>query len=91
LDSIGAIGIARAFAFAGATNERLWTEPWSSVPPDHAKPSGDNYTPVHEYVYKLRRILTMLQTESARRIGAERHRFMISFFDRLDAEMQGRI
>jgi hypothetical protein len=26
----------------------------------------------------------------ARRIGGERHRFMISFFDRLDAEMQGK-
>jgi uncharacterized protein len=89
LDSIGAIGIARAFAFAGAYNNRLWTEPWSATPPDEAKPSGDNYTPVHEYVYKLRRILATLHTDSARRIGTDRHRFMIAFFDRLDAEVQG--
>jgi uncharacterized protein len=90
LDSIGAIGIGRAFAYAGAHNSRLWREAWSDVPPLHAKPSGENYTPVHEYVYKLRRILATLHTQSARRIGAERHRFMIAFFDRLDAEMQGR-
>ena len=90
LDSIGAIGIARAFAFAGVYNNRLWTEPWSSVPPKDAKPSGNNYSPVHEYVYKLRHILSTLHTQSARRFGAERHRFMIAFFDRLDAEMQGR-
>lgn len=89
LDSIGAIGIGRAFAYAGAYNNRLWHEPWSAVPPDHAKPKGSDYTPVHEYVYKLRRILATLHTESARRIGGERHRFMIAFFDRLDAEMQG--
>jgi uncharacterized protein len=90
LDSIGAIGIARAFAFAGAYHNRLWSEPWSAAPPDNAKPSGIHYTPVHEYVYKLRRILATLHTASARRIGDERHRFMIAFFDRLDAEMQGR-
>jgi len=90
LDSIGAIGVARAFAFAGTYNNRLWSEPWSALPPDDAKPTGHNYTPVHEYIYKLRRILATLHTESARRIGGERHRFMISFFDRLDAEMQGR-
>jgi uncharacterized protein len=90
LDSIGAIGIARAFAYAGTYGERLWTEPWSVVPPIDAKPSGDAYTPVHEYVYKLRYISATLHTESARRIGAERHRFMTAFFDRLDAEMQGR-
>jgi uncharacterized protein len=85
LDSIGAIGIGRAFAFAGAYHERLWTEPWTVTPPDDAKPQGDDYTPVHEYVYKLRRILATLYTASARRIGAERHRFMLAFFDRLDA------
>jgi uncharacterized protein len=90
LDSIGAIGIARAFAYAGAYGSRLWSEPWSVVPPIDAKPQGNSYTPVHEYVYKLRRILATLHTESARRIGGERHRFMITFFDRLDAEMQGR-
>lgn len=90
LDSIGAIGIARAFAYAGATHNRLWTEAWSATPPDDAKPTGGDYTPVHEYVYKLRRILATLHTASARRIGQERHRFMLAFFDQLDAEMLGR-
>lgn len=90
LDSIGAIGIGRAFAFAGAHGNRLWTEGWSASPADDAKPTGHDYTPVHEYFYKLRRILKTLHTRSAQRIGLERHRFMTVFFDRLDAEMQGR-
>jgi uncharacterized protein len=89
LDSIGAIGIARAFAFAGAHQSRLWHEPWPSVPPDDAKPQGSNYTPVHEFVYKLQRIASTLHTDTARCIAAERHRFMCAFFDRLDAEMLG--
>ncbi len=89
LDSIGAIGIGRAFAYAGAHGSRLWTEAWTAVPPDEAQPTAPDYTPVHEYVYKLRRILDTLYTPAARRIGAQRHAFMQTFFDRLDAEMLG--
>jgi uncharacterized protein len=87
LDSIGAIGIARAFAYAGAHGNRLWSEAWRATPPADAKPTGADYTPVHEYVYKLRQLLPTLHTETARRLGAERHAFMQLFFDRLDAEM----
>lgn len=89
LDSIGAIGIARAFAFAGAHGSRLWREPWPSAPGDDAKPAGPNYTPVHEFVYKLSRIAGTLHTATAQTMAAERHRYMCAFFDRLDAEMLG--
>jgi uncharacterized protein len=89
LDSIGAIGIARAFAYAGAHNNRLWSEPWPQAPAYELRPFARDYTPVHEYVYKLQCILTTLHTATARRIGAERHAFMQQFFDRLDAEMLG--
>lgn len=87
LDSIGAIGVARAFAHAGAHGSRLWTEPVSAAPPDHAKPNGPTYTPVHEFVYKLRRILDTLYTDTARSIGQARHDFMCAFFVQLDREM----
>ncbi len=89
LDSIGAIGIARAFAFAGAHGSRLWREPWPGVPGDDAKPTGPDYTPVHEFVYKLSRIARTLYTPTAQAIAAERHRFLCTYFDRLDAEMLG--
>ena len=89
LDGIGAIGIGRAFAFAGAHGSRLWSEPWIAAPPDEAQPQGGEYTPVHEFVYKLQRVLATLHTPSARIIGAERHAFMVRFFDQLDQEMLG--
>jgi uncharacterized protein len=89
LDSIGAIGIGRAFAYAGAHGARLWTEPWSQTPAYEERPQGADYTPVHEYVYKLQRILDTLYTETARRIGARRHAYMAAFFEQLDAEMLG--
>lgn len=89
LDSIGAIGIARVFAYAGVHGSRLWIEPWRAVPPIDAKPSGSDYTPVHEYVYKLQRILDTLYTATARAMGHARHAFMNDFFEQLDAEMTG--
>jgi uncharacterized protein len=88
LDSIGAIGVGRAFAFGGAHGSRLWTEPWPDIAED-APPHGADYTPVHEYVYKLRKVLATLHTPTARRIGEERHAFMVAFYAQLDAEMAG--
>ena len=89
LDSIGAIGVARAFVYGGAHGSRLWSEPWREAPPDASRPAGSDYTPVHEFVYKLQRLQGTLYTAAARAVAAERHRFMCSFYDQLDAEMQG--
>jgi uncharacterized protein len=88
LDSIGAIGIARCFAYAGANDSRLWIEPWSAVSDRKQKPEGSDYTPVHEFVYKLQNLLATLHTETARRIGRERHTFMIKFYNQLDREVE---
>ena len=89
LDSIGAIGVARAFSHAGEYNCRLWHQPTQAVPPLAQKPQDPDYTPVHEFVYKLRRVLASLHTDTARQIGQQRHEFMCQFFAQLDAEMAG--
>ncbi len=88
LDSLGAIGIARCFAYAGANDSRLWIEPWTAVSDREEKPEGSDYTPVHEFVYKLQHLLSTLYTESARQIGRERHAFMVAYYDQLDREME---
>jgi len=95
LDAIGAIGIARVFAYAGNRGTPLWRVPWREIAAEtgdaNAAPKrlGDDYTPVHEFVYKLDRIPERLYTATARAIAAERQAFMRAFFDRLDAEMTG--
>ncbi len=88
LDAIGAIGIGRAFAFAGRKGQRLWT----SVPVgatagreiDHA-----SWSPAVEFAVKLSRLADALYTETARAIARERHAFMATFFQRLEAEVAG--
>jgi uncharacterized protein len=87
LDAIGAIGVARAFAYGGHRGQRLWAE----VPPGYQESQATlhEHTPVHEYAYKLARIKDRLLTSSARRLAEERHRFMASFFERLEREVRG--
>jgi uncharacterized protein len=87
LDAIGAIGVARVFAHAGARGQPL------HVPLEAAQAEGGGtpgHTPVHEYVFKLSRLRDMLTTTSGRAIAEERHSYMEGFFARLDEEAEGR-
>jgi uncharacterized protein len=93
LDAIGAVGVARVFAYAGARGTALWRRPWRVIAVESgdavASPAalGSDYTPVHEFVFKLDRIPEMLYTATARAIAEDRRAFMRAFYDRLDAEM----
>lgn len=87
LDAIGAIGVARAFAYGGHEGQRLWSE----VPAGYEESAGTRgeHTPVHEFHMKLVWIRERLLTDGARRLAAERHAFMLAFFDRLEQEVHG--
>jgi uncharacterized protein len=87
LDAIGAIGVARAFAFGGHEGQRLW----GKVPSNYVESAltRSEHTPVHEYTYKLVRIKERLLTKSARHLAEERHAFMVAFFERLEREVRG--
>jgi len=95
LDSIGAIGVGRAFAYAGAVGTALWRQTVTEIEGQDTdarrgpKELGEGYTPAHEFVYKLGRIPDRLYTEMARQIADERRRFMAEFFARLDREALG--
>ncbi|MFO7697268.1 MAG: HD domain-containing protein [Anaerolineae bacterium] len=94
LDAIGAIGVARAYAFGGQTRQRLWAD----VDPSYAALDTDaveeslaagEHTPVHEFVFKLSRLKDRMLTGSGRRMALERHAFMVAFYDRLGQEVLG--
>ena len=94
LDAMGAIGVARAYAVAGALGQRLWAEApaeFGSRPPDQGRAdlAAKEHTPVHEYVFKLRRLRDSLFTPTARRLAEGRHAFMEEFFARLEQEVAG--
>jgi len=91
LDAIGAVGVARAFAYGGAHGQRLWA-PIGEVNVARWTLEGDdpqNHTPVHEFVVKLSRLKGRLFTPTGRSIAEERHAYMVAFFERFDAEVRG--
>lgn len=98
LDAIGAIGVARAFAFAGHNGAALWTAPLAEIRREvgedrqgyrRRQAGTPDYTPAHEFVCKLEGLRDGLYTVTAKRLAAERHAFMVAFFERLDAEAAG--
>jgi uncharacterized protein len=90
LDSIGAIGVARAYQVSGALNQRLWSE----VAPDALatrEQRNSDHSAYAEFVVKLSKVRERLFTASARRIAEERHKYMADFFARLGKEIAGEL
>jgi len=86
LDAIGAVGIARCFAFGGERRRRLYD---LSERPGEYDPEREvsSLTHIRE---KLLKIKDTLHTATARRIADDRHRFMLEFIERLTSEIEGR-
>ncbi len=91
LDAIGAIGVARAVAFAARANQPIFTEPSEKFISAGQKIPGEHHSAYHEYIYKLSKITGRLYTVSGRKMAEERDRFMAVFFKRLQAEVKGEI
>jgi len=85
LDNIGAIGIGRAFVFAGEHHARVH-DPEPRLEDEYEYTSED--TAYREYLVKLSRIKDRLMTREGRRIAEGRHRFMAIFFERLNREVR---
>jgi len=86
LDSIGAVGVGRAFLFAGEVGARLHDK---AIDVRKTKPYTREDTAYREYLVKLGRVKDRMTTREGKRIAIERHRFMAAFFDRLNKETDG--
>ncbi|HIE32862.1 MAG TPA: HD domain-containing protein [Thermodesulfobacteriaceae bacterium] len=86
LDSLGAVGIGRAFLFAGEVGARLHNP---DVDLKKTEPYSSEDTAWREFKLKLSKVKDRMLTESGKRLAEERHRFMEEFFDRLNREVRG--
>jgi uncharacterized protein len=84
LDAIGAIGVARCFA-TGAVMRQPFYDP--EDPRCERRPPDDKRFSVDHFYRKLLRIPTMLHTETARQMAADRAAFMEAFLAQLSREI----
>lgn len=78
LDAIGAIGIARCFAYGGSKNRILYS-------PDEKEKENSSIQHFYDKLFKLK---DMMNTESAKLIAAKRHSFMEEYIAEFYREVQ---
>ena len=92
LDSIGAVGVARDFLFAGnAGSNNLYTgneKRLAKEGKDHSYTEEDSA--ILEYEVKLKYIKNAMMTRTGKRMAQDRHVFMKQFFERFWQEVRGR-
>ena len=78
LDAIGAIGIARTFAFGGSHGRKI-----------HDPEGMDPATSIAHFYEKLLKLKDLMNTETGRILAEDRDRFMRQFLDQFHAEWEG--
>ncbi len=87
LDAIGAVGVARAFLFAGEVGARLHS-PEKMI--EDTKPYSDDDTGYREYKVKLCKIKDRMLTTTGKGLANERHAYMEKFFKQFLKEYDGK-
>ncbi len=91
LDAIGAIGVARAIAYAVQSGQPIYAPPSKRFLDQGEREADEPHSAYHEFLFKLRNIQPRLYTASARQLAHERHTFMQAYFARLADEWHGRL
>ena len=89
LDAIGAIGIARTFAYGGK-NGRLMYNPNNNelVNEEEYKQKGSN-TSISHFYDKLLKIKDLMNTDTAKIIAQKRHKYLEDFLQEFLEEWEG--
>ena len=87
LDAIGAVGIARAFLFAGEVGARLHSDDPNI---EAARTYSADDTGYREFKVKLSKIKDRILTREGRKLAVDRHTVMEEFFNRFIEEYEGK-
>ncbi|MBT2598506.1 MULTISPECIES: HD domain-containing protein [unclassified Oceanobacillus] len=77
LDALGAIGIARAFAYGGSKQRTIY------------EPTKSTGSTIHHFYEKLLLLQDSMHTNTGRMIAAERHQYIENFLNQFYKEWEG--
>jgi uncharacterized protein len=91
LDALGAIGIARTFAFAGARGREMYDP---ALPP-REQMTREEYrngrsTTINHFYEKLFKLKDLMNTSYGKELAEQRHDFMVQFVEQFKREWEGR-
>ena len=87
LDAIGAVGIARTFAYGGAKGRKLYD--WSEAARMNMSESeyrNKETSSITHFYEKLLLLKDLMVTETGKKLALQRHEFMLAFIDQLKIE-----
>jgi len=90
LDALGAIGIARTFAYGGSKGRPLYdpgVKPESHA--DFAAYSSSAGPTINHFYEKLLLLKARMNTDTGKRLAEQRHRYLENFLDEFYAEWDG--
>ena len=81
LDAIGAVGVARAVAYAVRAGMDVYAPPSQHYLETGELVEGESQTVAHEYLFKLRHIKDRIYTKTGRSLAEKRHQRLVDFFE----------
>lgn len=91
LDVLGAVGAGRTIAFAAQVGQPMYYPPSNLFLSTGEHEPDEPHSAYHEYLFKLRKVVSRLYTDTARQIAAERGAYLSDYFTRLIAESKGEL
>ena len=92
LDAIGAIGIARTFAYGGYSGREIYNPDIKPKRHNSFEEYKKNQSPIINHFYeKLLLLKDKMNTDTGKRLSEERHTFMESFLKQFFNEWEGKI
>ena len=92
LDAIGAIGIARTFAYGGKIKRSIYNPESQTIEINTENDYKDkNRDSINHFYEKLLKLKGLMNTESAKKIAENRHKFMETYLEEFYKEWNGEL